>query len=201
MNLPLRISEDMRRGLLEWAESKHTNARPCDFRIGSAADPYLLRWFEVRQGVEWLAIDERQRAEITENKQRGRQDEDIGRPDQGNVFVHQFWRSDDDRALHDHPWSWTTIILDGWYIEHLPLDPAVPWGPTRQIQRNAGDVVARPDPSTPHRVELVDYWPVTTLFLTGPKAREWGFWCKERWVHWRTFTSPHDSGEVGRGCE
>ena len=48
--------------------------RPADFVIGGAERPYLRRW--------WV----------------------IPRNRLFNVYLHQFLRSDDDRALHDHPW-------------------------------------------------------------------------------------------------
>lgn len=39
-----------------------------------------------------------------------------------------------------------------------------------------------------------------SLFIAGPKVREWGFHCPNGWVHWREFTAG-DRGElVGRGC-
>lgn len=39
-----------------------------------------------------------------------------------------------------------------------------------------------------------------TLFITGPRVQEWGFWCSERFVHWRDFTSGPNGETVGRGC-
>ena len=56
-------------------------ARKPDFIIGGHDAPYLLRW--------WL----------------------IPRNRFFNVYVHQFLRSDDDRALHDHPWLLNCAIL------------------------------------------------------------------------------------------
>src|SRR6266705_289172 len=34
-----------------------------------------------------------------------------------NVFLHHIVESDDDRALHDHPWISLSVILDGSYVE------------------------------------------------------------------------------------
>lgn len=34
------------------------------------------------------------------------------------VFLHYFHRSDEDRALHDHPWNFITIPLWRGYYEH-----------------------------------------------------------------------------------
>ena len=37
-----------------------------------------------------------------------------------NVYLHQFCRSDYDRALHDHPWWNCLILLSGGYHEVTP---------------------------------------------------------------------------------
>jgi hypothetical protein len=118
-----------------------------------------------------------------------------------NIYLHEFLRSDDDRALHDHQWVNCSILLHGEYIEHLRGGA--------QVRRRGGDVVFRL-PCAAHRIELppssqgstyavvASVW---TLFITGPRVREWGFWCGQRWVHWREFTAAGDSGTAGPGCE
>lgn len=115
----------------------------------------------------------------------------LPRNDMANVYLHEFRRSDDDRALHDHPWASTSCILFGRYIEHTP-DGA--------FMREAGDVVSRPAEAL-HRVELINDEPAISLFMTGPKVREWGFACPQGWRHWSEFVDARDSGQVGRGCE
>ena len=101
-----------------------------------------------------------------------------------NVYLHQFLRSDDDRALHDHPWCNLSILLLGMYREHQPGGvvklrlPWRPWAFWRLPFRRA---------SQAHRVELIDGKPVWTLFLTGPTVRKWGFICPSDWVPWETF--------------
>jgi hypothetical protein len=107
-----------------------------------------------------------------------------------NQYLHWFGRSDDDRALHDHPWPNSSFILDGEYIEHTP-DGA--------ILRRAGDFVQR-EATSLHRIELIDARPVISLFSTGPKVRDWGFACPQGWVPWQEFTDPNDSTQVGAGC-
>src|SRR3546814_14061660 len=57
-----------------------------------------------------------------------------------------------------------------------------------------------------HRLDLAEdiqgqRIPCWTLFITGPRIREWGFLCPKGWKHWRDFTNPKDGGApVGRGC-
>ncbi len=140
-----------------------------DFVIGGHERPYLLRWYVIPRN-RWF-----------------------------NVYLHRFLRSDDDRALHDHPWLFNiSVLLDGCYVEHTAAGAAfVEEGAAKG--RWGG---------SPHRVQLLPLLraggaeiPVWTLFVTGPKVREWGFLCPQGWRHWREFTSPRDGGSVGRGCE
>ncbi|WP_408585959.1 hypothetical protein [Novosphingobium sp.] len=114
----------------------------------------------------------------------------IPRNESCNVYLHQINRSDDDRALHDHPWANTSYILSGGYIEHTPHG---------SFTRMAGDMIEREAPDL-HRLECFPKIPCVSLFLTGPKVREWGFQCPQGWVRWQDFTSPTDSSQTGRGC-
>lgn len=107
-----------------------------------------------------------------------------------NVYLHLFLRSDDDRALHDHPWANSSYILHGSYDEHTPEGV---------FRRNPGDFVERPAGAL-HRVELIDGQPVVSLFTTGPKIRDWGFACPQGWVPWQEFLDRSDPTQVGRGC-
>ena len=139
--------------------------REPDFVIGGAEKPYLLRWFVIPRNRIF------------------------------NVYVHRFLRSDDDRALHCHPWMNASILLRGEYAEHT-----IAQGGVAQCARLvAGDVRVRWSGRLAHRIELTD-GPCWTLFLTGPRYRSWGFHCPTRWVPWREFTAPDDSGAIGPGC-
>lgn len=115
-----------------------------------------------------------------------------------NIFLHHFLRSDDDMALHDHMYVNASIILSGRYIEHF-LDGSTrlraPWRPWAFWR------VAMRLPSTAHRVALIEESPVWTIFVTGPRVRQWGFHCPKGWVHWKDFTDSRDNGLVGKGCE
>lgn len=115
----------------------------------------------------------------------------VPRNDMANVYLHEFRRSDDDRALHDHPWASTSCILFGRYIEHTPEG---------SFMREAGDVISR-EAEALHRVELCPGETAITLFITGPKVREWGFACPQGWRHWRDFVDARDKGQTGPGCD
>ncbi len=130
-----------------------------------------------------------------------------------NVYIHQFIRDDEDRALHDHPWFNLSILLGGKYIEHTVAKGGVHW---RRVFE-AGAVKFR-SPWSAHRVELTDRrhlldpselapnlpeW-VTysdtkatswSLFITGPTMHKWGFHCPQD--GWRPSSQFHDKG----GCQ
>lgn len=136
-----------------------------DFVIGPRAAPYLKRW--------WI----------------------IPRNRFFNIYLHHFLHSDEDRALHDHPWWNVSLILVGGYAEHT----IAAGGVNHRRRFVAGELRLR-GARTAHRVEL-DNGPCWTLFVTGPVIREWGFHCVRGWRHWKDFVDQRDSGQVGRGCE
>lgn len=90
-----------------------------------------------------------------------------------NAYLHKLGSSDDARAYHDHPWFNVSIILKGSYREHFHDG-------TSKVRR-AGHIVFR-SALTLHRLEIIE--PVLSLFITGPRVREWGFLTPDDgWVH------------------
>ena len=69
------------------ALARRVMRRPPDFVIGGSDRPYMHPW--------WL----------------------IPRNPWFNVYLHRIMRSDDDRALHDHPWVNCSVLLEGSYVE------------------------------------------------------------------------------------
>lgn len=107
-----------------------------------------------------------------------------------NVYLHKFLRNDEDRALHDHPWDSVSVLLSGRLRE---IDAENPKG---RIIR-AGEIRHRPADYA-HRLIVEEQG--FSLFITGPKVREWGFLCEASWRHWTRFTAG-ESGELqGAGC-
>jgi len=108
-----------------------------------------------------------------------------------NIYLHHIMGNDHDQALHDHPWYNVSIPLRGRIMEFRP-------GGRQQVMY-PGKVVFRRG-VTCHRLEIEDGTDAWTLFITGPKYREWGFHCPKGWVIWTDFVDPNDEGEVGAGC-
>lgn len=115
----------------------------------------------------------------------------IPKNDDRNYYLHHFCRDDVDRALHDHPWESLSIVIWGGYHEVTQLGKR--WF-------GIGSVIRR-QATYRHRIIVSesgrDCW---TIFITGPKVREWGFWCPKGFVHWRDFVDPTNTGRVGVGC-
>jgi len=156
------------RFVIRWLYPKARPQREPDFYIGGKADPYLLRWYLIPRNRFF------------------------------NVYFHQFRRSDDDRALHDHPWWSLSVLLRGTIYEWVEDKET---GQTVVIVEE-GDIRLR-SAKAAHRIDLgpVPKTYPETLFITGPKIREWGFWCPQGWRHWEDFTAKDDSGQIGRGCD
>lgn len=204
----------MRKRLTAWLFSMlmvHVaGRRPPNFVVG-ADDPagaYLRRWYITPWRGWFQAIPE---------PQRNRWQRSVVWATQHllpNLYLHQFLRDDDDRALHDHP-SWAvSLILRGAYLEHtrgaygrpmrhLHKAGSLRFMPTLHAHRIEllREVVVPSDRNGAGRPPAVHPRPCWTLFLFGPKRRDWGFWCGDRWVPWQQFTAAGKPGEVGRGCD
>ena len=90
----------------------------------------------------------------------------------GSVMLHFFHRSDEDRGLHDHPWSFITLILWRGYHEVTPQGRKRKW-PGMILFRRA---------EWRHRVELINEKPAVTLVLHFRRRRKWGYVTKEGWI-------------------
>lgn len=126
---------------MKWLVSKFAprlvsiaDRREADLYIGGREDTYLARWYLIPRN-KWF-----------------------------NIYLHHFQRSDDDRALHDHPWWNLSILLRGSYTEQTINAGGV----NVLVIRSAGDFKFR-YASEAHRIELHD-GPCWTLFITGPRT-------------------------------
>jgi hypothetical protein len=97
-----------------------------------------------------------------------------------NIFIHKFLKSDPD-DLHDHPWSYFTLILKGGYYEWIP-------GNNSQVRKWRGPGHFRVcGASSLHRIELKPGVTCWTVFMPFRKVREWGFISKGTWVQWEEY--------------
>lgn len=154
-------------------------SRPYDFAIGPGSDRYCLRWWIIPRN-RWF-----------------------------NIYLHRFLHDDEDRALHDHPWYSMSWLLKTGYYEVLRNNQ----GAESSVWRPEGTVTFR-RATQAHRIVLVRRWAwhssglpkliageATSLFITGPVIRNWGFYCPKGWRPWQEFVDQRDTGAVGRGCD
>jgi len=94
-----------------------------------------------------------------------------------NITLHKVLVSDEP-TLHDHPWSYGTLILKGGYWENTPKGRF--WrGPGHFRYRDASDL---------HYLELEkdkegNECPCWSLFFMGRKSGTWGFIKDGKWIH------------------
>jgi hypothetical protein len=98
-----------------------------------------------------------------------------------NVFLHKFLKGDPD-DVHDHPWPYATLILKGGYYEWLPQ--------FNSKNEKIGEICVWRGPgsfrvcraNSYHRIELDPSVTAWTLFMPGPKKRDWGFLVNNKWI-------------------
>jgi len=118
--------------------------------------------------------------------------------DEANVFLHVQVASDPLRPLHDHPWANQSVILSGGYIEIIGRR-SNPFLEDIRLLRQKGEVIHR-NAHESHRLVLPAAFPYAmTLFTTGPKVREWGFWTPEGWRSYKDMTEVCDRVSVMKG--
>lgn len=118
------------------------------------------------------------------------------------VYLHHIYLPDDDRAPHDHPWGFATMILRGGYTElvhhrpevgrPLPNPSILTWtrGSFHRFPRRAA-----------HRITSILPGTISLVFV-GRKTRDWGFWTPEgSWVRWTDWPSVRDWVNAGGKVE
>ena len=111
-----------------------------------------------------------------------------------NIYLHKFSGSDDDRALHDHPWSSVSILLSG-KIHEVLRDKNGKQFENHGLRRFLPKFRS---PRYAHRIVLESRF-AWTIFITGPRVRRWGFFCKQGWRDCKAFTAIDNNGNE-RGC-
>ena len=133
--------------------------RDPDFTISPSGTPYLYRWYIIP------------RNEIS------------------NIYFHIQVSDDFGREMHDHPYDNCSVILAGGYWEYFDRYPTSGTISNHiSVPRNPGDVIFRPATAA-HRLVLLDRPYSMSLFITGPKIRDWGFWTPNGFV-------PHEQWTV-----
>jgi hypothetical protein len=103
------------------------------------------------------------------------------------LYLHQFVRSDHDRALHDHPWPFLAWILKGgyWEVHDQTTDRS-----EVKMWRAPGQLLVR-SAEWRHRIELRPGTTSWSLVVVFPRERRWGFYPSTGWCWWRTYNVQH----------
>lgn len=81
----------------------------------------------------------------------------------GAIYLHQLLRTDPS-PLHDHPWSFISLLLSSGYTEETP---------SNKIFHRPGSILKRPA-HWRHKVEIDA--PAWSLVFATTRNRAWGFW-------------------------
>jgi len=85
------------------------------------------------------------------------------------VYLHRMLGPDSRPTIHDHPWSFTSIVLRGGYVERR-LDPI-----TREIPLRKVRWVNRMRTHDAHAIMRLLRVPTWTLVFVGKRRRTWGY--------------------------
>lgn len=82
--------------------------------------------------------------------------------------VHRFWKKDDDRAPHDHPWWFITIPLRAYQ--------EIVWNGSVRYFNEVWPLRPSFRPATYRHMVTGPEFPVWTFVISGGVSRMWGFW-------------------------
>ena len=106
-----------------------------------------------------------------------------------NVYLHKWLKSDYDLVLHDHPYVNMSYILEGECVEET----------VSGLKKYAAGSFNFRRATVSHRI-LIETAPCWSLFITGPRLNDWGFYCPKGKKPWKEFIEAREAGDPGRGC-
>lgn len=130
-----------------------------------------------------------------------REDDDLERAGAG-IFLHRMTAPDPGIDLHDHPWSFLSVVLSGTYSEErasirhaqeLAEDPMFMGRGAFHRRRRFSIRAMRLDEA--HRVvDVAD--PTWTLVIHAPERRLWGFYTPGGWVERHVYDAQVRRGDL-----
>jgi hypothetical protein len=109
-----------------------------------------------------------------------------------SVLIHHIQQNDLDRAPHDHPWPFASLILRGSYRELLWEDPARFDYPRTRIRRRFSLRAVKL--SQAHQITEL-HGEVWTLVVTGRHQGTWRFWTPVGPIDWREYDKAGDDSD------
>lgn len=103
------------------------------------------------------------------------------------LYLHHIHRADREMDPHDHPWWFASLVLAGWY-EELVWPDKQDRNARTAVMRLRGRWSLRSISRRGAHIITDVRGPLWTLVVTGPKRGEWGFWTRDGFVPWRTYS-------------
>jgi hypothetical protein len=114
------------------------------------------------------------------------------------IYLHKFVGDDWSRDLHDHPKRFISIGLRGGYIEYTPARIRTEHKVVDSRRYIAPWLRTFPAEHI-HRITLLpNRHPCWTLVIVLWTVREWGFWHRGVFHHWRAYVAPGNAVADGR---
>lgn len=111
-----------------------------------------------------------------------------------SLRLHEIITPDYDPHMHDHPWTFLSMVLRGGYTEQRPASTEPCFTGSRELSflayRTPGSIALRRCTDR-HLISYVepDTW---TLVALGPKRHWWGFYTLKGKVYYRDYPSVHN---------
>jgi hypothetical protein len=111
------------------------------------------------------------------------------------LVLHWIKRPDPEPWLHDHPISFLSIVLRGWYFEDRQKyrEDGTGWRWSSGLRYWINRVRASEDDR--HTIKACHPKTLTLCFM-GPKTREWGYHTPEGWVYWKDYNDRKYKGKT-----
>lgn len=108
------------------------------------------------------------------------------------IYIHQICKSDMELDPHDHPWNFTSIILEGAYRERVWYPPN--FDELHYFDHYSGDVIEHKAEDA-HKITLVSN-EVWTLVFTSGRDRYWGYQTKAGWIGHKEYRELKNEGKL-----
>ena len=110
------------------------------------------------------------------------------------IYIHKICLSDMDLDMHDHPWNFASVILEGAYHETSTYPPNFDVIHHRDCY--SGDVIEHKAEDA-HKIRLISNV-VWTLVFTSGRNRYWGYQTRQGWIGNKEYRALKNEGKLGR---
>lgn len=104
------------------------------------------------------------------------------------IYIHKIYEPDQDQHLHNHPWNYFNLILSGGYeveeLLHGCYQVFNTMEPMKFSFRKHNEY---------HKIKYL-HSPTTTLFITGRRKYEWGYFVDGQFVNNEEYRKNKNNG-------